>query len=45
MTRAEATQMQEGTETQVACYIKRLEAIETLYQIQTGSVLGLIDEL
>ena len=38
--------LRETTEKRLAdCHLKRLEAIETLYQIQTGSILGLIDEL
>ena len=31
------------TEGQVAYHLKRLEAIETMYQIQTGTAIGLID--
>jgi len=39
-------ELREMTEEQlVNYYFKRLEAIETMYQIQTGTELGLIAEL
>ncbi|MBQ8881063.1 MAG: hypothetical protein IJ030_02655 [Oscillospiraceae bacterium] len=34
-----------STEQQVICHMERLQAVETMYHIETGSELGLIVEL
>lgn len=41
----EIPRIREMTESQVSYHMERLEAIETMYRIQTGVDLGLIDEL
>jgi len=38
-------ELREMTEERLAEHFKKLEAIETMYQIQTGTELGLLDEL
>lgn len=38
-------QLDSMTKNQEAYHMRRLEAVETMYQIQTGVALGLIDEL
>ena len=43
--RKRVAEMREMTEERLAYQFKRLEAIETMYQIQTGTELGLIAEL
>ena len=43
--RKRVAEMREMTEERLADQFKRLEAIETMYQIQTGTELGLIAEL
>lgn len=37
--------LREMTEERLAYHMERLQAIETMYHIQTGTDLGLIDEL
>lgn len=41
----ESTRLREGTAGRIAYHMERLEAIEAMYRIQTGTDLGLIDEL
>lgn len=43
--RKRVAEMREMTEERLAYQFKRLEAIETMYQIQTGTELGLLAEL
>lgn len=42
---SEAGRLREGTTRQIDYHTNRLEAVETMYRIQTGTDLGLIDEL
>ena len=41
----EVEHIRQATENQVAYHMERLKAVETMYQIQTGTELGMIAEL
>jgi len=41
----DADYLRDATERQLTYHMERLKAIETMYEIQTGTALGLMDEL